>query len=108
MKKIFALISVLFALTGCCGNYWDGTWCALNNTITVTLDSSTKEADVTIILGSTPVNYTTHWEYIDNKSIVFRDYASSQYTIIKKGGKAYTYDSMTGEIIYSGYKFKKE
>lgn len=110
-KKLSFIIGILCTIVcanSCSDHYWDGEWSAMEGTFTVILDSSTMEADVTIMLGDTPVNYTTEWDYIDNNSIVYADYGSTQYTVLKKDGEAYTYHPQTGEMIKKGIKFKKK
>lgn len=85
---------------------WDGTWSTAGENIVVTLNSSTMKAEVQLFNGD--VKYTTEWEIIDNNSIVWSDYASSQYTMMTKDGHLYSYNSRTGRITDSEvYMYKR-
>lgn len=95
MKKLlFLLGSIMLVVTSCSTSFsWDGTWSSSNDTIVVTLDSSTMEAEIELLDGG--IKYTTEWSVIDENSIVWQDYASSQYTIMKKDGHLYSFNSFT-------------
>ena len=99
MKKLFYLLSILIVATlsscgGSSSSKWDGTWATSGDQIVVTFDSSTMQAEVELFSGG--VKYTTEWEIIDENSIVWSDYASSQYSVMTKDGHLYTYNSKTG------------
>ena len=85
---------------------WDGTWSTPDGKIIVNLNSSTMKANVKIMLGDTPVNYTTDWEYITG-GVIYSDYASNQETIIKNDGSMYGYNANTGQLIDYEMKMRK-
>ena len=95
MKKMLLLLcGIMLVVYSCAPSFsWDGTWASSNDTIVVTLDSSSMEAEVDLLDGG--IKYTADWSVIDENSIVWQDYASSQYTIMTKDGHLYSFNSFT-------------
>lgn len=74
-----------------------GTWSSPGNKIVVKLNANTMKADVTILLGDTPISYTSDWEIIKGHGILFKDYyGQGRASIIGFDGKLYSYDSYSG------------
>lgn len=111
MKKLFfwlsAMLVAAFAFCSCAGSSfnWDGTWSSSSGTIVVTLNSTTMKAEVSLWDGE--VKYTTDWEYVDDGSVCWKDYASSQYSMMKADGHLYQYNSSTGRMVDTEVYLKK-
>lgn len=95
--QLFILLTVIFCslFSVSCEQSpkWDGTWSTPEGNIVVTLDSSNMKAQIKLFNGE--VSYTANWAEIDENSIVWEDYASSQYTMMTSDGHLYGFNAMT-------------
>lgn len=85
-----------------------GTWSSPpDNKIVVKLDANTMKADITIHLGDTPISYTSNWEIVEGRGIVYNDYyGHGQASIIGFDGELYTFNSNTGRITDTGVRMR--
>lgn len=84
-----------------------GTWSSPNNLIVVRLDAKTMKADITITLGDTPISYTSDWEIVEGRGIVYNDYyGHGQASIISFDGNLSTFDAYSGRIIDKGIRMR--
>lgn len=74
--------------------YYVGTWKTSSDKISVTFKSD-GTANCKLIMGSTPIEYTTEWEVSEGTGVVFGTMVSGEYKVMRPDGHLYHYNSYT-------------